>query len=80
VEKTFHKDLSHISWEEVYARQMTRAHLMGEWMDSLELMAGDTVLEVGAGLGYMSLVLADRVGTVRAAYTRLIVRLRLWFT
>jgi ubiquinone/menaquinone biosynthesis C-methylase UbiE len=62
VEESFRKDLTHLSWDEVYARQITRAHLMGEWMDSLGLKAGDHVLEVGAGPGYMSLVLADRVG------------------
>lgn len=51
MEEPFRKDLTHLSWDEVYARQMTRAHLADEWMDSLQLKAGDHVLEVGAGPG-----------------------------
>jgi ubiquinone/menaquinone biosynthesis C-methylase UbiE len=68
VEEPFRKDLSHLSWDEVYARQVKRAHLVGEWMDSLRLKAGDRVLEVGAGPGYVSLVLADRVGAEGRVY------------
>jgi protein-L-isoaspartate O-methyltransferase len=62
VEELFRKDLSHLSWDEVYARQVKWAHLIGAWMDSMRLKAGDRVLEVGAGPGYVSMVLADRVG------------------
>jgi ubiquinone/menaquinone biosynthesis C-methylase UbiE len=68
VEEPFRKDLSHLSWDEVYARQVKRAHLVGEWMDSLRLKAGDRVLEIGAGPGYVSLVLADRVGAEGTVY------------
>lgn len=62
VEPVFRKDLSHLTWDEVYARQVTRAPLVGEWMESLRLAAGDRVLEVGAGPGHVTLLLADRVG------------------
>jgi ubiquinone/menaquinone biosynthesis C-methylase UbiE len=62
VEEPFRKDLSHLTWDEVYARQLKRADLVGEWMDALRLKTGDRVLDVGAGPGYVSLVLADRVG------------------
>jgi len=62
VEQTFQKDLSHLTWDEVYARQMQRAGLVADWMDGLHLKPGDRVLEVGAGPGYVSLALADRVG------------------
>jgi ubiquinone/menaquinone biosynthesis C-methylase UbiE len=68
VEKPFRKDLTHLTWDEVYARQAKRAHLVGDWMDALRLKAGDRVLEVGAGPGYVSLVLADRVGPGGAVY------------
>jgi ubiquinone/menaquinone biosynthesis C-methylase UbiE len=62
VEKEFRKDLAHVSWEEVYARQAQRAHLVGAWMDALRLGPGDRVLEVGSGPGHVSLALAERVG------------------
>src|SRR3974390_662524 len=35
---------------------------MTEWMDALGLGAGDRVLEIGAGPGFVSLALAERVG------------------
>lgn len=58
----FKKDLSHTSWDEVYARQIQRADLVPVWMDALALRQGDHVLDVGSGPGYVSLCLADRVG------------------
>jgi ubiquinone/menaquinone biosynthesis C-methylase UbiE len=57
----FRKDLTHLTWDEVYARQASRAGLVGDWMDALQLKTGDRVLEVGSGPGFVSLVLADRV-------------------
>jgi ubiquinone/menaquinone biosynthesis C-methylase UbiE len=60
--------MSHLRWDEVYARQAQRAHLVGEWLDALGLKPGDHVLEVGAGPGYMSLILADRVGREGVVY------------
>jgi len=36
--------------------------LCRKWMDAILLQAGDRVLEVGAGPGYLTLLLADRVG------------------
>jgi ubiquinone/menaquinone biosynthesis C-methylase UbiE len=62
VEKTFRKDFGHLGWDEVYARQAQRAHLLDAWMDAACLGAGDHVLEVGCGPGHVSLALADRVG------------------
>ena len=62
MEGPFQKDLSHLTWDEVYARQMLRAELVGEWMDAVRLKADDSVLDVGAGPGYVSLLLADRIG------------------
>lgn len=60
-DKTFHKDLSHISWNEVYRRQVQRADLVPAWMDALGLSASSRVLEIGAGPGFVSLLLAGRV-------------------
>jgi ubiquinone/menaquinone biosynthesis C-methylase UbiE len=68
VEKPFQKDLSHLNWDQVYARQALRAELVSAWLDALRLKAGDRVLEVGAGPGYVSLVLAERVGTTGTVY------------
>ncbi len=68
MEQAFKKDLSHTNWEEVYARQMLRADLVPEWMEAIHLKAGDRVLEVGAGPGYVSLLLADRVGPEGVVY------------
>jgi ubiquinone/menaquinone biosynthesis C-methylase UbiE len=67
-DKTFRKDLSHLSWDEVYARQVQRSDLMNDWMDALCLKPGDRVLEIGAGPGYVSLALADRVGPEGIVY------------
>jgi ubiquinone/menaquinone biosynthesis C-methylase UbiE len=68
VDESFRKDLTHLTWAEVYARQEKRAHLVDAWMDALHLGPGDHVLEVGAGPGYVSLALAARVGLEGAVY------------
>jgi len=62
VEKAFRKDLSHLSWDEVYARQASRAALIPDWLNALRLKSGERVLEIGAGPGFVSLALADCVG------------------
>jgi ubiquinone/menaquinone biosynthesis C-methylase UbiE len=64
----FHKDLSHLSWDQVYARQAQRAALIKDWMDWLRLKAGDRVLDIGAGPGLVSLALAERVGPAGLVY------------
>lgn len=68
MQETFRKDLTHLTWDEVYARQVGRAALVGDWMDALRLKAGDRILEIGSGPGYVSLVLADRVGPTGLVY------------
>jgi ubiquinone/menaquinone biosynthesis C-methylase UbiE len=68
VEKPFQKDLSHLSWDQVYDRQALRAGLVGDWMDALRIGAGDHVLEIGAGPGYVSFALAERVGPTGMVY------------
>jgi ubiquinone/menaquinone biosynthesis C-methylase UbiE len=62
VTEPFRKDLSHLAWAEVYERQAARGHLVDAWMEALHLGPGGRVLEIGAGPGYVSLALADRVG------------------
>ncbi|MBI2117038.1 MAG: methyltransferase domain-containing protein [candidate division NC10 bacterium] len=62
MEESYRKDLSHITWDEVFARQVRRAGLVEEWMEALHLQPGARVLDIGAGPGYVSFVLADRVG------------------
>ena len=68
MQEAFRKDLTHLTWDEVYARQVKRASLVGEWMDALHLKSGDRLLEIGAGPGYVSLMLADRVGPAGTVY------------
>ncbi|MGD0025612.1 MAG: methyltransferase domain-containing protein, partial [Xanthobacteraceae bacterium] len=68
MQETFRKDLTHLSWDEVYERQMKRAALVGDWMDALRVKSGDRVLEIGAGPGYVSFALADRVGPAGIVY------------
>lgn len=62
MEAPYRKDLSHLSWDEVFARQQLRAGLVEGWIEALQLQPGARVLDVGAGPGYVSLALADRVG------------------
>jgi ubiquinone/menaquinone biosynthesis C-methylase UbiE len=68
VEKAFRKDLRHLSWDEVYARQVSRAALIPDWLNALRLKLGDRVLEIGAGPGFVSFALADRVGPTGVVY------------
>jgi ubiquinone/menaquinone biosynthesis C-methylase UbiE len=68
MEKAFRKDLSHLSWDEVYARQASRAALIPDWLNALRLRPGDRVLEIGAGPGFVSFALADRVGPTGVVY------------
>jgi ubiquinone/menaquinone biosynthesis C-methylase UbiE len=68
MEKAFRKDLSHLSWDEVYARQANRAALIPDWLNALHLKPGDRVLEIGAGPGFVSFALADCVGPTGVVY------------
>lgn len=68
MQHAFRKDLSHLRWDEVYARQQLRAPLVGAWMDALALQPGDRVLDVGAGPGFVSLLLGERVGPEGLVY------------
>ncbi len=64
----YRKDLSHLSWDEVFARQARRAGLIADWIDALALAPGNRVLDVGAGPGFASLALAERVGPTGLVY------------
>ncbi|HUX25657.1 MAG TPA: methyltransferase domain-containing protein [Burkholderiales bacterium] len=68
MELPYRKDLRHLTWDEVFARQLLRASLVEEWMDTLHLDPGARVLDIGAGPGYVSLVLAGRVGANGLVY------------
>ena len=68
MEAPYRKDLGHLSWEQVFARQAQRADLIDAWIDALGLAAGDRVLDVGAGPGFVSLALAERVGPRGTVY------------
>jgi ubiquinone/menaquinone biosynthesis C-methylase UbiE len=68
MESEFHKNLSHLTWDEVFARQQQRAFLLSAWFESLHLKAGDHVLDLGAGPGYVSLQMASLVGPTGLIY------------
>ena len=68
MQEPFRKDLKHLSWAEVFARQEARAFLIDQWLQALSLKPGDHVLEVGAGPGYVTMVLAERVGREGLVY------------
>jgi protein-L-isoaspartate O-methyltransferase len=69
MQEAFRKDLTHLTWDEVYARQVKRGSLVNDWMEALRLNTGDSVLEIGSGPGYVSLALADRVGPTGMVYS-----------
>jgi ubiquinone/menaquinone biosynthesis C-methylase UbiE len=52
----------------VYARQVSRAALIADWLNALRLKPGDRALEIGAGPGFVSFALADRVGPTGVVY------------
>lgn len=62
MDEAYRKDLTHLSWDEIYARQAKRAGLVGDWLDALGVAAGNRVLEIGSGPGFVTLLLAERVG------------------
>ncbi len=68
MEQAFKKDMRNADWDKVYARQMRRAELVPDWMEAIRLKKGDRVLEVGAGPGFLTLLLADRVGSDGLVY------------
>ena len=68
VQEPFRKDMRQADWPAVYARQERRAHLVPAWMDALGLKAGDHVLELGAGPGFVTMLLAERVGSAGLVY------------
>jgi ubiquinone/menaquinone biosynthesis C-methylase UbiE len=68
MEAPYRKDLGQLSWEQVFARQAQRAELIDVWIDALDLEPGDRVLDVGAGPGFVSLALAERVGPAGLVY------------
>ncbi len=67
-ESAYKKDLSRLTWDEVYARQVQRGPLVGDWMDALQLKPGDRVLDVGPGPGFVTLLLAGQVGPTGLVY------------
>ena len=68
MQEAYRKDLSHLTWDEVYVRQKQRAFLAADWMDALLLKSGNRVLDVGAGPGFVSFLLAERVGPTGLIY------------
>lgn len=68
MQEAYRRDLSHLTWDQVYTRQVQRSVLAADWMDALTLKAGDRVLDVGPGPGFVSLLMAGRVGAEGLVY------------
>lgn len=66
--ETYRKDLSHVTWDEVYRRQEQRGFLVAAWVEALRLKEGDRVLDVGAGPGFVTFRLAELVGSGGLVY------------
>lgn len=66
--EAFRKDLGQLTWAEVFARQVQRAHLVASWFDALRLAPGQRLADVGAGPGFVSLAAAQRVGPTGVVY------------
>ncbi|MGB7035672.1 MAG: methyltransferase domain-containing protein [Xanthobacteraceae bacterium] len=68
MQEAYRRDFSHLTWDQVYTRQVQRSVLAADWMDALTLKAGDRVLDVGPGPGFVSLLMAGRVGAEGLVY------------
>ncbi len=68
MQEAYRRDLSHLTWDQLYARQVQRSILAADWMDALKLKVGDQVLDVGPGPGFVSLLMAGRVGSEGIVY------------
>ena len=64
----YRRDLSHLTWREVFERQRGRRAYHRRWFDAVGTAAGDTVVEVGSGPGYVTVELARRVGPAGVVY------------
>jgi ubiquinone/menaquinone biosynthesis C-methylase UbiE len=64
----YHRDLSHLSWDEVYDRQVARDEYVSRWLDEVTVETGDAVVEVGSGPGHTALRAARRVAPSGVVY------------
>lgn len=64
----YHRDLSHLSWDEVYDRQVARDEYVSRWLDEITVETGDAVVEVGSGPGRTAFRTAQRVGPSGVVY------------
>jgi ubiquinone/menaquinone biosynthesis C-methylase UbiE len=64
----FQKDMHGADWDKVFARQAKRVDLVPDWLDAIALRSGERVLEVGPGPGFVTLMLAERVGPAGLVY------------
>lgn len=58
----YHRDLSHTTWPKVFERQALRRPQTDKVLAALDLKNGDTVVDIGCGPGYNSLLMAEKVG------------------
>ena len=64
----YHRDLSHLTWDEVHDRQVARDEYVTSWLDAVGVEPGDAVVEVGSGPGHTALRAARRVGPSGVVY------------
>lgn len=64
----FDREMADVDWGTVYERQVARGDLSRRCCDLLDIGAGDRILDLGSGPGYLTRKLAERVssGTVYA--------------
>lgn len=61
MEANFRKDLSHLTWDQVYERQALRAPLVPAWLEAMTLRPDAQILEIGAGPGFVTAILSERL-------------------
>lgn len=64
----FHKDLSHVGWEEVKRKQLQREPLIYEWIELVGMKRGSSVLDIGTGPGVFTLKYAHAIGDKGTIY------------
>lgn len=58
----YRADMSNAKWDQVFTRQALRRAEVAEWLDRLAPGQGETLLDIGSGPGFVSLMAAARVG------------------
>lgn len=58
----YKKDMSNVSWAEVFQRQSERKDVILQWLQALPATTGLHVMDIGCGPGFISILAAQMVG------------------